>query len=264
MNGHPRERPCGPQPSRLPAQRCRCRRCSSEHVGDPRRLLEAGDASPAQEVDPPRPTAGLPRHAADERRPIPADTPIEDGAELRDLQLGRVLVQGGPPRFVEEYSDHDITFKAVTTFNNMDEAVAKMQAGQIEADVFFPTIDVVHWLEVAGLLQPLNHDLVPNLEANFWPVYPNPPTTTRGGATACRTSSTTPASRIAVTRRPTTRSARWTSGVRPALGPRVPGPGERLQQLPRHDPDVLLRNGDRRHQHRDQAADHRRQGPSSR
>lgn len=106
--------------------------------------------------------------------PISADTPIEQGAELLIYNWDQYLWKNVLRRFAEEYSDFDISFTAVTTFNNMDEAVAKMEAGQIEADVFFPTIDVVPRLAVAGLLQPLNHDLIPNLDANVWPVYQNP------------------------------------------------------------------------------------------
>lgn len=106
--------------------------------------------------------------------PISADTPIEQGAELLIYNWDQYLWKNVLRRFAEEYSDFDISFNAVTTFNNMDEAVAKMEAGQIEADVFFPTIDVVPRLAVAGLLQPLNHDLIPNLDANVWPVYQNP------------------------------------------------------------------------------------------
>jgi spermidine/putrescine transport system substrate-binding protein len=106
--------------------------------------------------------------------PIAADAPIEQGAELLIYNWDQYLWKPVIRRFVEQHKDLDISFNAVTTFNNMDEAVAKMQTGQIEADVFFPTIDVIPRLAVAGLLQPLNHDLIPNLEANVWPVYQNP------------------------------------------------------------------------------------------
>ncbi|MCI0633187.1 MAG: extracellular solute-binding protein [Actinobacteria bacterium] len=106
--------------------------------------------------------------------PIPTDTPIEQGAELLIYNWDQYLYKYVVRRFVEQNADHDITFNAVTTFTNMDEAIAKMQTGQIEADVVFPTIDAVPRLAVAGLLQPLNHDLIPNLEANVWPVYQDP------------------------------------------------------------------------------------------
>ena len=106
--------------------------------------------------------------------PIPTDTPMEEGAELQIFNWVDYVWKAIVRRFAQENAEHDISFSAVTTFNNMEEAVAKLQAGEIEADVFFPTIDVVPKLAVAGLLQPLNHELIPNLEQNVWPVYQNP------------------------------------------------------------------------------------------
>jgi spermidine/putrescine transport system substrate-binding protein len=60
-----------------------------------------------------------------------------------------------------------------TTFNNMEEGIQKLVAGQVEADVFFPTTDYVRRLVASDLLQPLNHDLIPNM-ANVWPVFSDP------------------------------------------------------------------------------------------
>lgn len=173
MNGHPRERP-----SRF-GRRDFLRRGAGAAVALPSMsAILAACSKPGSEssrgVDLLVPRPDSPVTLPMNGDPIPADTPIEDGAELLIYNWDAYLYKAVLRRFAEEYSDHDITFRAVTTFNNMDEAVAKMQAGQIEADVFFPTIDVVPRLAVAGLLQPLNHDLIPNLEANVWPVYQNP------------------------------------------------------------------------------------------
>ncbi|MGH2591681.1 MAG: twin-arginine translocation signal domain-containing protein, partial [Actinomycetota bacterium] len=123
-----------------------------------------GETGDADEVDllvprPDRPVT-LPLNG----EPIPTDTPIESGAELQIFNWVDYVWKAIVRRFVEEHSADDISFSAVTTFNNMEEAVAKLQAGEIEADVFFPTIDAVPKLAVAGLLQPLNHELIPNLE----------------------------------------------------------------------------------------------------
>jgi spermidine/putrescine transport system substrate-binding protein len=62
----------------------------------------------------------------------------------------------------------------ITTFNNMDEALSKIRTDQFNFDVFFPTIDVMGKLTGAKILQPLNHDYIPNLAANCWPVFQNP------------------------------------------------------------------------------------------
>jgi len=109
-----------------------------------------------------------------EMDPIADDTPIEQDAELLIFNWDAYLWKPIVRRFAEKYADYNVSFSSVTTFNNMDEAVAKLQAGQIEADVFFPTIDVVPRLAVAEMLQPLNHNLIPNLEKDVWAVYQNP------------------------------------------------------------------------------------------
>jgi spermidine/putrescine transport system substrate-binding protein len=44
----------------------------------------------------------------------------------------------------------------------------------VEADVFFPTTDYVSRLVESDLLQPLNHELIPNLEANYWQTFWDP------------------------------------------------------------------------------------------
>ncbi|MGO9911809.1 MAG: spermidine/putrescine ABC transporter substrate-binding protein [Acidimicrobiales bacterium] len=62
----------------------------------------------------------------------------------------------------------------ITTFNTMSEAIAKMQTGELNFDVFMGvTIDVLGPLIEAKLLQPLNHSYIPNIE-QAWKVYDNP------------------------------------------------------------------------------------------
>jgi len=62
----------------------------------------------------------------------------------------------------------------ITTFNNTDEALAKMRTGQLKFDVFFPTIDLLGKLVTAKLLQPLNHSYIPHLASDVWETYQNP------------------------------------------------------------------------------------------
>jgi spermidine/putrescine transport system substrate-binding protein len=61
----------------------------------------------------------------------------------------------------------------ITTFENEEEAIAKLTSGKASFDVWFPTVD---WLSraVAGkLIQPINHSYLPNLK-NVWPALQNP------------------------------------------------------------------------------------------
>jgi spermidine/putrescine transport system substrate-binding protein len=61
----------------------------------------------------------------------------------------------------------------VTTFENMDVAMAKLRSGQLNFDVFFPTIDVMGQLVYGKLIQPLNHSYIPNI-SQAWPDFTNP------------------------------------------------------------------------------------------
>jgi spermidine/putrescine transport system substrate-binding protein len=103
------------------------------------------------------------------RDPIPTDTPIEGGT-LRvynwDAYMYKKVLQG----FEDEFG---VTVET-TTFNNMEEGIQKLVAGQVQADVFFPTTDYIARLVESDLLQPLNHELIPNLEANYWPTFSDP------------------------------------------------------------------------------------------
>ncbi len=60
----------------------------------------------------------------------------------------------------------------LTTFNTMEEAIAKLQSGE-SFDVFVPTIDVLGPLIEGGYLRPLNHRYIPNI-SQAWPDFSNP------------------------------------------------------------------------------------------
>jgi len=60
------------------------------------------------------------------------------------------------------------------TFLNEEEALAKLSSGEVEADVWFPTSQRIPVAVAASLIQPLNHDYLPSLEANVWPQLADP------------------------------------------------------------------------------------------
>lgn len=62
----------------------------------------------------------------------------------------------------------------LTTFYNLEEGVRKLRTGEVAFDIFFPTSEQVPKLVAGGLFQPLNHDYLPNLEANIWPQLVDP------------------------------------------------------------------------------------------
>ncbi|HEX2234887.1 MAG TPA: spermidine/putrescine ABC transporter substrate-binding protein [Actinomycetota bacterium] len=108
--------------------------------------------------------------------PIPDDNaPIESGLEP---EAGPLKIYNWDeyiwPKVVKEFAaEHGVDFE-ISTFYNMNEAVAKIKTGQVDFDVFFPTIDVVPKLAAAKLIQPLNHSYIPNLDKNVWPELADP------------------------------------------------------------------------------------------
>ena len=99
---------------------------------------------------------------------IPDGRQPESGT-LKVFNYSDYLAPGVLKAFGDEYGV-DVE---VTTFNSMDEAVAKLRTGQTAFDVFFPTPDVLAKIVLGGLLQPLNHSYLPNL-ANAWRQLQNP------------------------------------------------------------------------------------------
>src|SRR5690606_10035824 len=73
-------------------------------------------------------------------------------------------------KFAEEFG---VEYE-LTTFYNLDEALRKLATGELKADVFFPTAAVLPKYVAGKLLQPLNLDYIPNLEANVWPFLADP------------------------------------------------------------------------------------------
>lgn len=107
--------------------------------------------------------------------PIPDEvSAIADGMEpetgtLKIFNYADYLAPGVVKAFGKEYGV-DVE---VTTFNSMDEAVAKLRTGQARFDVFFPTPDVLAKVVLGGLLQPINHSYLPNL-TNAWSQLQDP------------------------------------------------------------------------------------------
>ena len=61
----------------------------------------------------------------------------------------------------------------VTTFENEEEALAKLASGQGDFDVWFATVQYLSRAVAGKVIQPLNHHYLPNLH-NVWPALQNP------------------------------------------------------------------------------------------
>jgi spermidine/putrescine transport system substrate-binding protein len=77
-------------------------------------------------------------------------------------------------RVLDDFSSEFGVDVELTTFHNLEEGVRKLQSGDVPYDIFFPTAENIPKLIAGKLLQPLNRDYTPNLEANIWPRLVDP------------------------------------------------------------------------------------------
>jgi spermidine/putrescine transport system substrate-binding protein len=78
------------------------------------------------------------------------------------------------PEVLKAFGKREGVSVRVTTFDTLDEAFSKLSTGRLEFDVIFSTPDQLSRLVGRKLVQPLNYELVPNLEKNVWPELQSP------------------------------------------------------------------------------------------
>jgi len=104
-----------------------------------------------------------------DNKPIASGLAPETGATLQLYNWVAYLNDAVLKSFCKKYNCN----YSVTTFNTIEEALAKLASGQLKFDVFFPTVSVLGQLVAAKMIRPLNHTYIPNM-ANVWPDYRNP------------------------------------------------------------------------------------------
>jgi spermidine/putrescine transport system substrate-binding protein len=125
----------------------------------------------AASADPP-----LPRQDRPVKWPVYADNKAiasnlkpEQGATLRLYNWAAYINESVVKSFCKKYGCK----YSLTTYNTMEEALAKLTSGQLKFDVFFPTVDVLGQLVAQKLIRPLNQSYLPNM-ANVWADYRDP------------------------------------------------------------------------------------------
>ena len=155
------------QPTRLPPEVARDGGRPPVGRGDPGRVLQAGNDELGRYRDRRRRARpgppGQPGHPADARGTDPHRHADRERARSSVYNWDAYMYKPVLKAFEDEFG---VTVEW-TTFQNMEEGIQKLVAGQVQADVFFPTTDYVSRLVEGDLLQPLNHELIPNLEANI-------------------------------------------------------------------------------------------------
>ena len=105
----------------------------------------------------------------DKNPPIDAGLPLEDGP-LQVYNWADYIDPETVKKFEKQYS----TKVVVTTFQNEDEAMAKLQSGSIDFDVYFPSVTRLPILVSKQLVRPLTREYLPNFSANIWPELVDP------------------------------------------------------------------------------------------
>jgi spermidine/putrescine transport system substrate-binding protein len=174
--GHPRERGAGPDPI---SRRDFLKRSAGAAfaLSGAGALLEA--CGKAATVSPKATGLPLARPNNPVRWPIFPDNRAiasglqpEQNATLKLYNWDQYIYTKVLKDFQKKYAKYNVKVE-LSTFNNMDEALAKIRSGQVDFDLLVPTVDVLGKLITFKFLRPINHSYIPNL-ANVWPELQNP------------------------------------------------------------------------------------------
>jgi spermidine/putrescine transport system substrate-binding protein len=94
----------------------------------------------------------------------------ERGGELHVYNYADYL----NPAVLKAFGKQEGVSVRVTTFQSVDEAFSKLSSGRLTFDVIFSSPDQLSRLVGRRLIQPLNFELVPNLQRNAWPELHDP------------------------------------------------------------------------------------------
>jgi spermidine/putrescine transport system substrate-binding protein len=101
---------------------------------------------------------------------VKSSTQPEKGGELQVYNYSDYL----NPAVLKQFGKQEGVEVKVTTFDNLDEAFSKLSTGRLSFDVIFSSPDQLSRLVGRKLIQPLNLELIPNLEKNAWPELHSP------------------------------------------------------------------------------------------
>ena len=135
----------------------------------------------------------------DNNPPIESGLPIENGP-LKVYNWADYI----DPETVKKFEKQFKTKVEITTFQNEDEAMAKLQSGSVDFDVYFPSVTRLPILVSKQLVRPINEGLHHQPRRRTCGPSWSTRSTTRARSTPCRTSCSPPASSGATTRSPRT------------------------------------------------------------
>ncbi len=109
--------------------------------------------------------------------PAPVQKPIESGLKP-ESDGGNFYIfnydEYVDPKLMEDFGKKYNVKVVLNIFGDIDEAITKLASGTVEADVTELTNNRLAQAVAGKLLQPINHDYIPNLKANVWPSLQSP------------------------------------------------------------------------------------------
>jgi len=130
----------------------------------------AGSASPTLQIASPSNPVTWP--VAADNMPIADGLLPEKNATLRVYNYADYLDPAALKSFEAKYKKYGVKVQ-LSTFNDSNEALAKVRSGEVPFDVYLPSYDILGKLVLGGLLRPLNHTYLPNID-QVWPQFRNP------------------------------------------------------------------------------------------
>lgn len=98
--------------------------------------------------------------------PIAGDLQPESGATLKLYNWDAYLNK----KVLEDFQKKYDCKVEVSTYATLREGVSKIESGQGDWDIYFSGFDLIDRLQLRDLVQPLNHDYLPNI-SNLWPQF---------------------------------------------------------------------------------------------
>ncbi len=131
-----------------------------------------GSGSASATLVPASPQSPVTWPIATDNQPIAAGLAPEKNATLQLYNYADYIDPDVVKSFEQKYKDTGVKV-VVSTFNDTNEALAKIRSGGTPFDIYFPSYDAVGKLATGGLARPLQHAYLPNIR-NVWPQFQNP------------------------------------------------------------------------------------------
>jgi spermidine/putrescine transport system substrate-binding protein len=140
-------------------------------------LLDACAKAESASVPPSSITIASPQHPvkwpiSSHNKAIASNVTPEQNATINIYTYTDYIDPGALKSFETKYQQYNVKVQ-VTTFEDTTEAIGKIRAGGVQADIYNPSYDQMAVMVIGDLIQPLNHTYIPNI-ANVWPSFQDP------------------------------------------------------------------------------------------